>query len=981
MFPEVEDKLSAFTVRQQMIHDEKDGRLDARGQHPCRLDRLRRLTGESGPRQRVREKTAAGGVAVNHQHGAALQRGGKRAGRRRAGQGHGLHRNCEGKHRAAARLALDPNLATHEGTEPLADGETKAGAAIFARGGGVDLREQLEQQLPFFLRDADAGVPHGDLDAAGFGQGGCRTGCGGWHSAGTLVRAGRGHLRRGHLDGDAAAGGEFHGVVQEVDDDLAQPGDVAHNPGRHARVGEVGEVDVLDRRLHGEHVERLLDASGQLEGLPLQLHHARFNLREVEDVLDDGQERIAAGADDVYAVALLGIERGFEEQAGHADDAVHGRADLVAHRGEEFRLGPRGVVGFLLRTAQVILGLHARRDVGEDGDEVLDGAGLVVDGLQVEMEVVTPAVAGVADEVRVERHFPLQSVAQAGDGGRIGVGADQQLREGAADHLGEVESEQADEAVVDPLEVAGGLGDGNEVVGAAGDEGELAGGGLTGAQRLFGAAALLVLGHQPFVDLLGGAAAHMGGAGEIDDDAEQHAQPESQSRDEFGEKLAAAPERDLRRGEADAKALVEEIEDRLLAQARPDGIGGKLLEHPLAVDIDGHRIKGGKMQALLNGLEQDRIEEFPHQYLRIRTVGRRQGRADEETLAAQRQLDEAGKCQFAGGLHLGDELAVQHVLAMVVVEEVLVAFFRENPAGVPGLVDPGQRTQGGEVLPKGCAFTVADVGGELAGLHPARRHALKGLRLVIQLVVEHDGGIVDGELRGGADEARLAVVQGGREQQGEHDACRHHGHRQPARETGGAVGVVAPGTAEQQMPEQDEGQAVQRCGPDVQDPHRGRRQSKEPSDQRLQPDGNDQRGGEGDQPWSQSRQQRPVEPQQAQAGDEECKRGEARHAAGGRRIDRDVHLQEEFVDGQIPSGDILQNRQQAHGGRQHGQPYQTVRLPFQRQQDDADRDQAQRHVGLHRRIIRLKLHERIDPLHPPHQHERAHKDKQRGSEQ
>ena len=191
---------------------------------------------------------------------------------------------------------------------------------------------------------------------------------------------------------------------------------------------------------------------------------------------------------------------------------------------------------------------------------------------------------------------------------------------------------------------------------------------MTDAQRLLGAVALLVLGHQPFVGLLGGAAAHMGGAGEMDDDAEQHAQPESQSRDEFREKLAAAPERELRGGEADANALVKEIEDRLLAQIRPHGIGGELLEHPLAVDIDGHRIKGGKMQALLNGLEQDRIEEFPHQHLRIRTVGPRQGCADEEAPATQRQLDEAGQCQFAGGLHLGDERAVQCVLAMVVIE-------------------------------------------------------------------------------------------------------------------------------------------------------------------------------------------------------------------------------------------------------------------------------------------------------------------------
>ncbi len=36
---------------------------------------------------------------------------------------------------------------------------------------------------------------------------------------------------------------------------------------------------------------------------------------------------------------------GIEQQTGHADDAVHGRADLVAHVGQEFALGIGGCFG------------------------------------------------------------------------------------------------------------------------------------------------------------------------------------------------------------------------------------------------------------------------------------------------------------------------------------------------------------------------------------------------------------------------------------------------------------------------------------------------------------------------------------------------------------------------------------------------------------------------------------------------------------
>ena len=40
-------------------------------------------------------------------------------------------------------------------------------------------------------------------------------------------------------------------------------------------------------------------------------------------------------------LALLGVRARVEQQAGHADHAVHRRADLVAHVGQELRLGAR----------------------------------------------------------------------------------------------------------------------------------------------------------------------------------------------------------------------------------------------------------------------------------------------------------------------------------------------------------------------------------------------------------------------------------------------------------------------------------------------------------------------------------------------------------------------------------------------------------------------------------------------------------------
>ena len=52
---------------------------------------------------------------------------------------------------------------------------------------------------------------------------------------------------------------------------------------------------------------------------------------------------VSSASADVLTVdqvlALLGGELGVERQLGHADDAVHRRADLVAHVGEKLALG------------------------------------------------------------------------------------------------------------------------------------------------------------------------------------------------------------------------------------------------------------------------------------------------------------------------------------------------------------------------------------------------------------------------------------------------------------------------------------------------------------------------------------------------------------------------------------------------------------------------------------------------------------------
>ena len=74
---------------------------------------------------------------------------------------------------------------------------------------------------------------------------------------------------------------------------------------RHLAFEDVGDVQVLLGRARADQVERRLDALAQVEGVALDVHAPGLDLREVEDVVDDRQQRVAAVADGGGEVALL----------------------------------------------------------------------------------------------------------------------------------------------------------------------------------------------------------------------------------------------------------------------------------------------------------------------------------------------------------------------------------------------------------------------------------------------------------------------------------------------------------------------------------------------------------------------------------------------------------------------------------------------------------------------------------------------------
>ena len=290
---------------------------------PDPLERLRRRAGlarEHAPALYVRlQDPPVRRVVVEDQHAPAFQRGGRGLFVPSHRPGGGRRRDREVEDGPLAGTALRPDATPHRLGQPPADREPQAGPAEAARRRLVGLRERLEERLDPLLRHPDAGVPEREVQDV--------------------------QLFLGRLDvhgqDDFAALRELHRIVEEVQEHLAQPRLVADHRLRHLLVEHVGQVESLLRREGGHEVEGGLDAGAQVERLPLEIEPPGLDLREVEDVVDHRQQRLAARADHLGKTALLGVEVGAEQELRHPDHRVHRRPDLVAHRGEERALRRR----------------------------------------------------------------------------------------------------------------------------------------------------------------------------------------------------------------------------------------------------------------------------------------------------------------------------------------------------------------------------------------------------------------------------------------------------------------------------------------------------------------------------------------------------------------------------------------------------------------------------------------------------------------
>src|SRR5690242_7235875 len=106
---------------------------------------------------------------------------------------------------------------------------------------------------------------------------------------------------------------------------------------------------------------------------------ASFNLRKIEDVIEQGQERICRRLHHAEIFPLLERQVRIESEFSHANNAIHGGADFMAHVGEKLRLGSIGGLGGFFRLSQRRLYLLAFANITIDDNEFCRSSLAVID--------------------------------------------------------------------------------------------------------------------------------------------------------------------------------------------------------------------------------------------------------------------------------------------------------------------------------------------------------------------------------------------------------------------------------------------------------------------------------------------------------------------------------------------------------------------------------------------------------------------------
>ena len=136
-------------------------------------------------------------------------------------------------------------------------------------------------------------------------------------------------------NGDFSTGlGELDRVGKQIDQNLPNPVLIADVAERGSVVAEVLDRERFGVDLRAHQRERSADCFSDRRPLELDRHLTRFDLGDIENLVDQGEQMLTARPHPRHVLALLFIERTGDphsQQVGVAQNGIERSADLVAH--------------------------------------------------------------------------------------------------------------------------------------------------------------------------------------------------------------------------------------------------------------------------------------------------------------------------------------------------------------------------------------------------------------------------------------------------------------------------------------------------------------------------------------------------------------------------------------------------------------------------------------------------------------------------
>ena len=158
-----------------------------------------------------------------------------------------------------------------------------------------------------------------------------------------------------HLQSNDARGRELQGIGQEVQRHLPQSACIPHQSG-----GQIGgnhrlQLQTLGLALGFHHGDSALGQGTRIKRLRVQINRIGFQLGIVENVVDHAEQHLT-GRRDPVRISALGLRqvRAVLQQAREADHTGQRRPQLMAHIGQELRLGPGSGLRDIARRDQLV---------------------------------------------------------------------------------------------------------------------------------------------------------------------------------------------------------------------------------------------------------------------------------------------------------------------------------------------------------------------------------------------------------------------------------------------------------------------------------------------------------------------------------------------------------------------------------------------------------------------------------------------------